>query len=99
MKTYNWQQPDWPHFRYDLSTLHEPLLTITEKMGYINGKLSHLDQSLQTDAMITFMVEEAVKTSEIEGEYINRLDVRSSIKINLGLTHNWLKFMTNVRKE
>lgn len=83
--TYNWQQPDWPDFRYDLSTLHEALFSIAEKTGLIRGKLSHLAENLQTEAMINFMVEEAVKTSEIEGEYISRPDVRSSIKNQLGL--------------
>ncbi len=85
MKTYNWQQPDWPHFRYDLSSLHESLLAISEKMGLISGKIAHLTENLQTEAIINFMVEEAVKTSEIEGEHISRLDVRSSIKNKLGL--------------
>lgn len=83
--TYNWQQPDWPHFRYDLSAMHDALFSIAEKTGLIAGKLSHLSQALQTEAMIDLMVEEAVKTSEIEGEYVSRLDVRSSIKNKLGL--------------
>ena len=85
MKTYNWQQADWPHFRYDPSNLYEVLLSISEKMGVINGKLAHLTKNLHTEAIINLMVEEAVKTSEIEGEYISRMDIRSSIKNNLGL--------------
>lgn len=85
MMIYNWQQPDWPNFRYDLSPLQGTLFSIAEKIGLISGKLSHLAQNLQTEAMINLMVEEAVKTSKIEGEYINRADVRSSIKNKLGL--------------
>jgi Fic family protein len=85
MTIYNWQQIDWPHFRYDLSQMQTTLLSIAEKTGFINGKLTHLAKNLQTEAMINFMIEEAVKTSEIEGEYINRPDVRSSIKNRLGL--------------
>jgi len=85
MMIYNWQKSDWPNFRYDLSTLHETLCSIAEKTGLISGKLAHLTKSLQTEAMINLMVEEAVKTSEIEGEYISRPDVRSSIKNRLGL--------------
>lgn len=83
--TYNWQKPDWPHFRYDLSNLHDVLFSIAEKSGVISGKLAHLDENLQTEAMIHLMVEEAVKTSEIEGEHLSRPDVRSSIKNKLGL--------------
>jgi Fic family protein len=85
MKTYNWQQSDWPDFRYDLSTVHETLFSIAEKMGLISGKLGHLTENLQTEAMINLMVEEAIKTSEIEGEHISRPDIRSSIKNKLGL--------------
>lgn len=88
MKTYNWQQPDWPIFRYDLSTLHKTLQIIAEKSGLISGKLSHLNENQQSEALVNLMVEEAVKTSEIEGEYISRPDVRSSIKNKLGLIAN-----------
>lgn len=86
MTTYNWQQPDWPDFHYDLSAMHEVLLAVAEKMGFIKGKLTHLDANLQTEAVINLMVEEALKTSEIEGEYISRFDIQSSIKNQLGLT-------------
>jgi Fic family protein len=48
--TYNWQQPDWPHFRYDLSTIHETLLSIAEKTGLISGKLNNFAQNLQNEA-------------------------------------------------
>ncbi|HYF97482.1 MAG TPA: Fic family protein [Coxiellaceae bacterium] len=91
MTLYNWQKSDWPHFQYELSDIHESLLAIAEKTGLIKGKLSHLSKDLQTEAMIDFMVEEAVKTSEIEGEYISRPDVRSSIKNKLGLNSETIK--------
>ena len=35
MKTYNWQQPDWLNFRYDLSLIQDKLLAIAEKTGLI----------------------------------------------------------------
>jgi len=85
MKLYNWQQSDWPNFHYDVSRSYEKLLSISEKMGLISGNLTHLTENQQREAFITLMVEEAVKTSEIEGEHISRLDVRSSIKNKLGL--------------
>lgn len=85
MTTYNWQQPDWPNFQFDLSLAHPSLLSITEKTGYINGQITHLSNTQQLEAMINLMIEEAIKTSEIEGEYISRPDVRSSIINHLGL--------------
>jgi Fic family protein len=86
MSTYNWQQSDWPVFHYNITPAsYEKLLSISEKMGLISGKLEHLTENLQAEAMINLMVEEAVKTSEIEGEHISRIDIRSSIKNQLGL--------------
>jgi len=35
MNTYNWQQPDWPRFRYDLSGMEESLFLIAEKQMII----------------------------------------------------------------
>jgi Fic family protein len=85
MRDYNWQQSDWPHFRYDLSAVHESLVVVAEKMGLIRGKSEHLAKNLQIEMIVDLTVEEAVKTSAIEGEYISRLDIRSSIKNQLGL--------------
>lgn len=90
MSTYNWQQPDWPNFQYDSDLIQGSLLSIVEKMGVISGKLAHLDKEQQTEALVSLMIEEAVKTSLIEGEHISRPDVRSSIKNTLGLTENGL---------
>ncbi len=85
MTIYNWQLTDWPHFQYDLSSMYETLFSIAEKMGFIRGEFDHVAENLKTETIIDLMVEEAVKTSEIEGEYIQREDVWSSIKNKLGL--------------
>jgi Fic family protein len=90
MKIYNWQMPDWPNFKYNVDSLYEQLLLISEKSGLIKGKLAHLEKKLQTEALINLLVEEAIKTSQIEGEYISRPDVRSSIKNKLGLNKTTL---------
>jgi Fic family protein len=50
-------------------------------MGLLNG----LPEDVQNETVIDLMVTEAIKTSEIEGEDLNRIDVASSIKKNLGL--------------
>ncbi|MDR4485585.1 MAG: DUF4172 domain-containing protein, partial [Nitrospirales bacterium] len=83
--TYNWQQHDWPTFRYDLSKIEDALLTLAEKTGRTSGLLRGLKEETQIQAMVDVMVEEAIKTSEIEGEYLSRKDVMSSIRKNLGM--------------
>ena len=82
---YNWQLKNWPDFSYDLSKLDDVLYDITSRISRVSGVLEGLTESIRTEALIDMMVFEAVKTSEIEGEYISRRDVMSSIRNNLGL--------------
>lgn len=86
--TYNWQQPDWPKFIYDLTSIEHLLFDFAEKVGRISGFLEGLSEDAQAETMIDLMVSEAIKTSEIEGEYLSRKDVMSSIRNNLGLAKN-----------
>ena len=82
---YNWQQPDWPDFSYQLIDTEETLFAIAEEMGHIDGVLKSLPGNLQVDTLLNIMVSEAIKTSEIEGEFLSRPDVMSSIRNNMGL--------------
>ncbi len=86
MQIYNWQQSDWPDFRYNLSGVESLLLSFAEKSGHVSGILKSFPENLKVETLIDVMVAEAIKTSAIEGENLNREDVASSIKKNLGLT-------------
>jgi Fic family protein len=88
MNLYNWQQKDWPEFKYSLQNVENELFAFMTKVGKITGILNALPEDMQLDAVIDMMVLEAIKTSEIEGEYLSRKDVTSSIKNNLGLNTN-----------
>jgi Fic family protein len=83
--TYNWQQKDWTNFSYDISKLEDKLYAFAEKSGRINGILKTMSREDHAQTMINIMVAEAIKTSEIEGQYLSRIDVLSSIRNNLGL--------------
>ncbi|WP_208420146.1 Fic family protein [Paraflavitalea devenefica] len=85
MIRYNWQQKDWPNFSYSLEAVEDELFIFSEKTGHITGILKALPEEMQLEAIIDMMVTEAIKTSEIEGEYLSRKDVLSSIRKNLGL--------------
>ena len=82
---YNWQQPDWPDFKYDLRETEDILFRFAEEAGRTRGMLNAMPEDMQMEALINTMVAEAIKTSEIEGEYVSRQDVVSSIRNNLGL--------------
>ncbi len=51
----------------------------------MNGMVQSLPHYLQQGLLLQIMLSEAVKTSEIKGEYLSREDVLSSIRNNLGL--------------
>jgi Fic family protein len=82
---WNWEVPDWPNFDYDESsflTLESRFMTSS---GVLLGSYKHLDEGEQTTLKIELMSEEALKTSEIEGEYLNRDSLQSSIRQHFGL--------------
>ncbi|PSR56641.1 DUF4172 domain-containing protein [Adhaeribacter arboris] len=90
---YNWQQPDWLNFKYDLADIEDALFNFAEQIGHVSGILKAMPDDIQMEAVIDIMVAEVIKTSEIEGEYLSRQDVVSSIRNNLGLnqTHDPVK--------
>ncbi|HLO82481.1 MAG TPA: Fic family protein [Chitinophagaceae bacterium] len=85
MAIYNWQLPDWPKFRYTLKGVEDILLSFSEKLGRVSGIIEALPENEQQDVVVEIILAEAIKTSEIEGEFPNRQDVLSSIRKNLGL--------------
>ena len=82
---FNWQQADWPEFRYDLHPVQSELRQFADQAGQVAGLLKGLSDGERSQALVQLMVAEAVKTSEIEGEYLSRADVMSSVRHRLGL--------------
>lgn len=81
---WNWQQPDWPHFRYDKSVLAPLEAKFLLKSGLLLGSYTHIKEDEKNTLTVELISEEALKTSEIEGEYLNRDSVQSSIRRYLG---------------
>ena len=83
--TWNWQQPDWPSFRWDQSALDEAERRFLHHASMVAGALKHMDAEGRTDMAVELIGTEALKTSEIEGDILDRDSVRSSILLNIGL--------------
>jgi Fic family protein len=82
---WNWQKPGWPNFTYD-STALEPLeKRFLLQSGEVIGAFKHIGADDQDTLKIELIGDEAVKTSEIEGEILNRDSVQSSLRHQLGL--------------
>jgi Fic family protein len=88
MANYNWQQNDWPLFHFSLESVEDELLEFAEKLGRVAGIVESLPEETRQETIVDMILAEAIKTSEIEGEYPSRKDVLSSIRKNLGLHHS-----------
>ena len=82
---YNWQQDEWPTFRYDLASFRADLLVIAERFGRIRGLVEGLPDGQEEETVLHLMISEAVKSSAIEGEVLQYGEVMSSIRNKLGL--------------
>jgi Fic family protein len=83
--TYIWQAGDWPTWRYDLAALAGPLAEVSRAQGQLIGRLADVGLALRGQASLAVLTEDVVKTSEIEGEWLNVDSVRSSIARRLGV--------------
>lgn len=84
--TWNWQQPDWPHFTWDGARLRKAEDHFLVGAGVLAGMFKHLAASDQEQITVEAMSTEALTTSEIEGEMLDRASVQSSIRRELGLS-------------
>jgi len=83
---WNWLLKNWPHFTYDKDSLAELEQAFIQNSGIVVGALKHITNDSKDELLVEILSNEAIKTSEIEGEFLNRDSVQSSIKRNLGLT-------------
>lgn len=84
-KIYIWQLDEWPQWRFDLSTLAEPMAAVSRAQGHLYGRLADVGLALRDQATLIALTDEVLKTSEIEGEQLNADSVRSSIARRLGV--------------
>jgi Fic family protein len=83
--TWNWQQPDWPDFAYNSGALEPLEKQFLLRSGEFIGACRHIGADEQDTLKIELISDEAVKTSEIEGEILNRDSVQSSLRHQFGL--------------
>ena len=105
---WNWQHPNWPNFRYQQALLAEREATFLRQSGIVVGTVRHVPDEERLSLAIELISTEALKTSEIEGEMLDRASVQSSLRRQFGLqddnrrtsprefllqTHIWLECM------
>jgi len=83
--TWNWQFPDWPDFTWDQTRLTRAETLFAEGAGMVIGSSRHLDDTSRETLVVDIMSVDALATSAIEGEVLDRDSVQSSIRRQLGL--------------
>ncbi len=82
---YIHERADWPEFRWDWAALQKPLASVRLRQGVLLGRMEPLGFPLRDTALLETLTEEVQKSSEIEGEQLDRSQVRSSIARRLGM--------------
>jgi Fic family protein len=82
---YIHERPDWPQFQWSPDKLATRLAEVRHKQGRLLGQMESLGFDLKAEASLQTLTEEVVKSSEIEGETLDRNQVRSSLARRLGI--------------
>jgi Fic family protein len=93
--TWIWQQKKWPRFDYDPSLYVAFEQEFHRNAGIVIGVIRHLESSDFEQLKIEILTQEALSTSGIEGEILQRKSVQSSIRKHLGLKIDTLKIPAN----
>ena len=82
---YIWELNDWPAFCYQ----QDQIVSLLEEIDLLHTKLKEeilsTPDGLDSEAQLNALIQNAIKTSEIEGEQLNVGSVRSSVAKHLGL--------------
>ena len=82
---YIWQSKTWPTFVYDTDAIASRLKNVLALQKQLIGKAKGLPENLDREAEMDALIQDALQTSQIEGEKINVGSVRSSVAKQLGL--------------
>jgi len=83
--TYVHELTDWPNLRWSDEQLAQPLAAVRHRQGRLIGHMEALGFPLREEAVLQALTEDVIKSSEIEGEVLDRGQVRSSIARRLGM--------------
>lgn len=83
---WNWQKNDWPNWSWGSDVLASAEGTYLLEAGRLAGTWKHLDAVERDLATVDLLTQEALRTSKIEGEVLDRASVQSSVRRAFGMT-------------
>jgi Fic family protein len=85
MEKYIYQHKNWTDFTWDDKQISVLLAQVRNLQGRLLGKMTSLGFGYQEEATLENITLDILKSSEIEGEKLNKQQVRSSIARRLGI--------------
>jgi Fic family protein len=82
---YIHHRKNWPKFTWSPERLAVQLAGVRHRQGRLIGRMEGMGFSLRNEAVLQILTEDVLKSSEIEGEKLDKDQVRSSIARRLGL--------------
>ena len=76
---------DWPNFHWDSDILLRAISEVRDLQGRLIGRMEGMGFELREEAVLKTITEDIIKSSEIEGEFLNPEEVRSSVARKLGM--------------
>lgn len=87
MAKYIYQSEKWPNFTWNDTEILEVLGKIRHLQGKVFGFMEAYGFTVRDEALLSTLVLDVLKSSEIEGEILNYEQVRSSIARQLGIEY------------
>ncbi len=87
MAKFIYEYEKWPEFTWNDKKIIVNLGKVRHLQGKILGQMSALGFSIKEDTILSTLTLDVLKSSEIEGEFLNQEQVRSSIARRLGLEY------------
>ena len=84
MKRWIWEQENYPNFVYDISKLQLLLEKTSKEQGYLSAIMQSMSHDIRIKRQSEALEDEAINTSAIEGEILNRDSVKASINSKFG---------------
>lgn len=82
---YIYEREDWPRFSWSREKIAAQLAAVRHKQGHLIGRMETLGFNVRLEAILHTLTLDVLKSSEIEGEILDREQVRSSIARRLGM--------------
>jgi Fic family protein len=84
-KVYIHEKGSWPDFTWDKDLLYPLLINVRHKQGRLKGFMEMLGFGMRDETTLNTLTLDVLKSTEIEGVFLDTAQVRSSIARHLGM--------------